>query len=156
MEYFKSVTGTDLIHVPYKNSAQGYTDTITGEIQAFFFNLPGPLPHVRAGRLRALAVTSAKRAPQVPELPTIMESGIPNFEVTVWQGYVVPKATPQPIVANIHAAMMKALALPELNKRFFDNGVIAAPVTPAEFTKFVQNETAKWKKVVTISGAKPE
>ena len=156
MEYFKSVTGVDLIHVPYKVSAQGYTDTITGDIQAFFFNLPGPLPHVKTGRLRALAVTSAKRAPQVPELPTIMESGIPNFEVTVWQGYAVPKATPQPIVSKIHAAMTKALAQPGLQKRFFDNGVSGEPVTPAEFTKFVVAEPAKWKKVVAISGTKAE
>jgi tripartite-type tricarboxylate transporter receptor subunit TctC len=156
MEYFKSVTGIDLIHVPYKNSSQGYIDTITGEIQAFFFNLPGPLPHVKAGRLRALAVTSAKRAPQVPDLPTIMESGIPNFQVTVWQGYAVPRATPKPIVDKIHASMMKALEQPELQKRFFDNGVAAAPQTPAEFVKFIQAETATWKKVVTMAGAKIE
>jgi tripartite-type tricarboxylate transporter receptor subunit TctC len=153
MEYFKSVTGIDLIHVPYKNSSQGYTDTISGEIQAFFFNLPGPLPYIKAGRLRALAVTSAKRAPQVPDLPTVIESGIPDFEVTVWQGYAVPKSTPQPIVDKIHAAMMKALALPELHKRFIDSGVIAAPLTPVEFVKFVKAETAKWKDVVRIAGA---
>jgi tripartite-type tricarboxylate transporter receptor subunit TctC len=156
MEYFKSATGIDLVHVPYKNSAQGYADTISGEIQAFFFNLPGPLPHVKAGRLRALAVTSAKRAPQVPELPTIMESGIPNFEVTVWQGYAVPRGTPQHFVEKIHAAMMKALKEPALQKRFFDAGVVAAPQTPAEFVKFVKNETAKWQKVVKVSGAKIE
>lgn len=156
MEYFKSVAGVDLIHVPYKNSAQGYADTMSGEIQAFFFNLPGPLPHVRAGRLRALAVTSAKRAPQVPELPTIMESGIPDFEVIVWQGYAVPKGTPKHLVANIHAAMMKALASPALEKRFFVAGVAAAPVTPAEFTQFINAETVKWKKVVTLAGAKIE
>jgi len=156
MEYFKAATGIDLVHVPYKNSAQGYADTISGELQAFFFNLPGPLPHVKAGRLRALAVTSAKRAAQVPELPTIMESGIPNFEVTVWQGYAVPRGTPQPVVDKIHAAMMKALALPALQKRFFEAGVAAAPVTPAEFVKFVKAETAKWQKVVAISGAKVE
>ena len=156
MEYFMAVTGIKLIHVPYKNSSQGYIDTITGEIQAFFFNLPGPLPHVKSGRLRALAVTSAKRAPQVPEIPTIIESGIPNFVVTVWQGYAVPKATPQPIVSKIHSSMLKALAVPELQKRFFDNGVAAAPQTPAEFTKFVIAETATWKKVVTVSGAKVE
>ena len=156
MEYFMSVTGIKLIHVPYKNSAQGYIDTMTGEIQAFFFNLPGPLPHVKSGKLRALAVTSEKRAPQVPDLPTIIESGIPNFVVTVWQGYAVPKATPQPIVSKIHASMMKALAQPELQKRFFDNGVVAAPVTPAEFMKFVTAETATWKKVVALSGAKVE
>ena len=156
MELFKSVAGVDLIHVPYKVSAQGYTDTIAGEIQAFFFNLPGPLPHVKAGRLRALAVTSGKRAEQVPDIPTMIESGVPDFEVTVWQGYAVPKATPQRYVSAIHAAMMKALAAPDLRQRFFEAGVAAAPQTPAEFRKFVELETVKWKKAITISGTKVE
>ena len=150
------IAGIDLIHVPYKNSSQGYADTISGEIQAFFFNLPGPLPHVKSGRLRALAVTSAKRAPQVPDLPTMMEAGVPGFEVTVWQGYAVTRATPKPYVDKIHAAMMKALAQPELQRKFFDAGVAAAPQQPAEFVKFIEVETAKWKKVVTVSGAKIE
>jgi tripartite-type tricarboxylate transporter receptor subunit TctC len=156
MEYFKSAAGIDLVHIPYKNASQGYTDTIGGQIQAFFFNLPGPLPFVKAGRLRALAVTSAKRAEQVPEVPTIMESGIPDFEVTVWQGYAVPRGTPQAYVAKIHAAMMKALALPDLKQRFFENGVAAAPMTPEAFTKFVHAETVKWQKAIAISGAKLE
>src|SRR5688572_7108843 len=130
MELFKAVTGTNLVHVPYKVSSQAYIETITGQIQAFFFNLPGPLPHVKAGRLRALAVTSAKRAEQVPEVPTIMESGIADFEVTVWQGYSMPKGTSKAHLAVIHAAMMKALAAPDLKQRFFDNGVAAAPVSP--------------------------
>lgn len=156
MELFKAVAGIDLIHVPYKNASQGYTETISGQIQAFFFNLPGPLPLVKAGRLRALAVTSAKRAEQVPDIPTIMESGIPDFEVTVWQGYAVPKATPQKYVAAIHSAMMKALESPDLRSRFFEAGVAAAPMTPEAFRKFVEAETVKWKKAITISGAKPE
>ena len=156
MELFRSVTGIDVVHVPYKNMAQGYTDVIGGHLQAMFSNLPGSLANVKAGRLRGLAVTSAKRAEQLPDVPTIMESGIPDFEVTVWQGYVVPKGTPQPLVAKIHAAMMKALAVPELKQRFFENGVAAAPVTPEEFAKFVGAETAKWQKAVTISGAKVE
>ena len=156
MEYFMSVTGLKIIHVPYKNSAQGYADTMTGDIQSFFFNLPGPLPHVKSGRLRALAVTSEKRAPQVPDLPTIIESGIPDFVVTVWQGYAVPRATPQPLVSKIQATMMKTLASPDVQKRFLDAGVVAAPTTPAEFVKFVNAETATWKKVVALSGAKPE
>ena len=156
MELFKSITGIDLVHVPYKVASQGYAETIAGEIQAFFFNLPGPMPHVKAGRLRALAVTSAKRAEQVPEIPTIMESGIPDFEVTVWQGYAMPKGTAKAHLASIHAAMMKALASPELKKRFFDNGVAAAPQTPDEFVKFINVERAKWKKAVALSGAKVE
>ena len=156
MELFKAVTGTDLIHVPYKTAAQGYIDTITGEIQGFFFNLPGPLAHVKAGRLRALAVTSAKRAEQVPDVPTMMESGIPDFEVTVWQGYAMPKGTSKAHLATIHAAMMKALAAPDLKQRFFDNGVAAAPQSPDEFAKFIGAEYAKWKKAVALSGAKVE
>ena len=156
MEYFKSAAGIDLIHIPYKVSAQGYTDTISGEIQAFFFNLPGPLPHVRSGKLRALAVTSAKRAEQVPDIPTIMESGIPNFEVTVWQGYVMPKGTSKAHLASVHAAMMKALSSPDLKKRFFDAGVMAAPGSPEEFQRFIDAEFEKWKKVVAVSGAKLE
>ncbi|MDB5865518.1 MAG: bug [Betaproteobacteria bacterium] len=156
MEYFRSVTGIDMIHVPYKNSAQGYVDVIAGQVQAMFFNLPGPLPHVKAGRLRALAVSSTKRAEQVPDVPTVIESGIPDFEVTVWQGYAVPKGTPQPYVAKIHAAMMKALESPDLKQRFYDNGVAAAPTTPEAFRKFVQAETTKWKKVIALSGARLE
>ena len=156
MELFKAVTGIDLIHVPYKVASQGYTDTISGEIQGFFFNLPGPLPHVKSGRLRALAVTSAKRAEQVPEIPTIGESGIPNFEVTVWQGYSMPKGTSKAHLAAVHAAMMKALAQPDLKQKFFDAGVVAAPQSPEDFQKFINVEYAKWKKAVELSGAKLE
>ena len=156
MELFKSVTGIDLVHIPYKVAAQGLTDVLGGHLQAFFFNLPNPLPHVRAGRLRGLAVTSAKRAEQLPNLPTIIESGIPNFEVTVWQGYAVPKGTSKAHISNIHAAMIKALAVPELKQRFFDNGVAVAPMSPDEFMKFVNAETVRWQKVVELSGAQIE
>jgi tripartite-type tricarboxylate transporter receptor subunit TctC len=156
MELFKSVAGVDLLHIPYKVSSQGYTDTISGQIQAFFFNLPGPLPHIKSGRLRALAVTSAKRAEQVPDIPTIMESGVPNFEVTVWQGYAMPKGTSKAVLAKVHASMMEALKSPDLKQRFFDAGVSAAPTTPEEFGKYIQVEYAKWKKAVDVSGAKVE
>ena len=156
MELFKAVTGIDLVHVPYKNSGQAYIETITGQIQTFFFNLPGPLPHIKAGRLRALAVTSAKRAEQVPDVPTIMESGIPDFEVTVWQGYAMPRGTSKAHFAAIHAAMMKAQASPEIKQRFYDNGVVAAPQAPDEFVKFIRAERAKWKKAVALAGAKVE
>ncbi len=156
MEFLKSIAGIDLVHVPYKNSAQGYIDVIGGQVEAMFFNLPGPLPHVKAGRLRALAVSSVKRAEQVPNVPTVIEAGIPDFEVTVWQGYAVPRGTPQTYVSKIHAAMMKALESPDIRQRFYDNGVTAEPTTPEAFRKFVQAETAKWKKVIAISGARVE
>ena len=156
MELFRAVTGLDMVHVPYKAASQGYTDTISGEIQSFFFNLPGPLPFVKAGRLRALAVTSAKRAEQLPDIPTIMESGVPDFEVTVWQGYAMPKGTSKAHAASVHAAMMKALAVPDLKQRFFDNGVAAAPQSPEAFDKFIKAEYVKWQKAVTLAGAKVE
>ena len=156
MELFKAMTATDIVHVPYKVASQGYTDTISGEVQAFFFNLPGPLPFIKAGRMRALAVTSAKRAEQLPNVPTVIESGVPDFEVTVWQGYAMPKGTSKAHVASVHAAMMKAFAAPDLKQRFFDNGVAAAPQTPDEFTKFINMEYAKWQKAVALSGAKVE
>jgi tripartite-type tricarboxylate transporter receptor subunit TctC len=156
MELFKSMSGIDVVHVPYKNAAQGVTDVIGGQVQSSFYNLPGALPNVKAGRLRALGVSSAKRAEQLPDVPTIMESGVPDFEVTVWQGYAVPRATPQPYVAKIRAAMIKALANPELRQRLADNGVTAAPTTSEEFMKFVNVEFAKWQKAVEISGAKVE
>ena len=129
---------------------------ISGQLQASFFNLPGALPNVKAGRVRALAVTSAKRAEQLPDVPTVMESGVPDFEVTVWQGYAVPKGTPRAYVAKIHAAMMKSLAMPDMQRRLIENGVSAAPMSPEEFVKFTTAEIAKWQKAVTVSGAKVE
>ena len=156
MELFKVATGIDLVHVPYKNSSQGFTDVAGGQMQACFFTLPGLLPFVKAGRMRALAVSAAKRAEQLPNVPTVIEAGVPDFDVTVWQGFAVPRGTPQNYVAKIYAAMMKALAMPELKQRFFENGVAAAPMTPGEFTKFVNVETAKWQRAVTISGLKSE
>jgi hypothetical protein len=156
MELFKAVTNIDMIHVPYKTSAQGYAETISGEIQSFFFNLPGPLPFVKAGKLRAIAVTSAKRAEQLPNVPTIIESGVPNFEVTVWQGYALPKGSSKNHITSIQAAMMKALSAADLKQIFIDNGVSAAPITPIEFTKFIKLEYIKWQKAVSLSGIKAE
>ncbi len=156
MALFATVTGLDMIHVPYKVASQGYTDTIAGEIQTFFFNLPGPLPFVKAGRLRAIAVTSGKRAEQVPNVPTIIESGVPDFEVTVWQGYAMPKGVSPAQLKSVHAAMMKALAVPDLKTRFFDNGVAAAPQTPEEFGNFIRKEYARWGKAIAVSNVKVE
>ena len=155
MELFKAVTGTDMIHVPYKVSSQAYMETITGQVQTFFFNLPGPLPHIKSGKLRALAVTSARRADQVPQIPTMMESGV-QIEVTVWQGYAMPRGTSKAHMTYIHGAMMKALESPELKQRFFDAGVAAAPQAPGGFEKFIRDERAKWQKAVALAGVKPE
>jgi tripartite-type tricarboxylate transporter receptor subunit TctC len=153
MELFKSRTGTDLVHVPYKAMAQGYIDLMGGQHQAMFANLPGQLPLIKAGRVRPLAVTSAQRAEQVPDVPTMMESGVPDFEVTVWQGVAVPVATSGAIIARLHGVMMKTLAVPELKQRMLEQGVTASPTTREEFAAFVRSETARWAKVVKDSGA---
>jgi tripartite-type tricarboxylate transporter receptor subunit TctC len=153
MELFKSRTGTDLVHVPYKAMAQGYIDLMGGQHQAMFANLPGQLPLIKAGRVRPLAVTSAQRAEQVPDVPTMMESGVPDFEVTVWQGVAVPVATSGAIIARLHGVMMKTLAVPELKQRMLEQGVTASPTTREEFAAFVKAETARWAKVVKDSGA---
>jgi tripartite-type tricarboxylate transporter receptor subunit TctC len=153
MELFKSRTGTDLVHVPYKAMAQGYIDLMGGQHQAMFANLPGQLPLIKAGRVRPLAVTSAQRAEQVPDVPTMMESGVPDFEVTVWQGVAVPAATSGAIIARLHGVMMKTLAVPELKQRMLEQGVTASPTTREEFAAFVRSETARWAKVVKDSGA---
>jgi tripartite-type tricarboxylate transporter receptor subunit TctC len=156
MELFKTRTGIDLIHVPYKNMGQGILDLVGGHLQAMFANLPQEIPHVRAGRVRPLAVTSAKRAEQLPEVPTVMESGVPDFEVVVWQGIAVPAATPRALVERIHGILMKTLAAPDLKQRLAEQGVLAAPTTREEFAAFIKSETTRWAKVVKESGATPE
>jgi tripartite-type tricarboxylate transporter receptor subunit TctC len=156
MALFATMNGLDLVHIPYKVASQGYTDLIAGEVQTFFFNLPGPLPFVKAGRMRAIAVTSAKRAEQLPSVPTVIESGVPDFEVTVWQGYAMPKGVSKAHLASVHAAMMKAFTAPDLKGRFFDNGVAPAPQRPEEFAKFIQSEYARWGKAIAASGVKIE
>jgi tripartite-type tricarboxylate transporter receptor subunit TctC len=156
MELLKTIYKLDILHVPYKSAAQGYVDLTSGQLHAMFANLPGALMHVRANRVRGIAVTSAKRAEQIPELPTFIESGVPDFEVTVWQGIVVPVATPKPILDSLHATMMKTLNAPDLKQRFFDQGVIAAPVSREEFLAYIKKERGRWAKVVKEAGITPE
>ena len=156
MELFKSRTGVDLVHVPYKVAAQGITELVAGHLHAWFNNLPSAIGHVRAGRVRALAVTSVKRAEQLPEVPTMIESGLPDFEVTVWQGVAVPRATSRAVVSRLHGAMVEALAAPELKRRFSEQGVAAVSTTGEEFLAFIKTETAKWARVVKESGVKIE
>jgi tripartite-type tricarboxylate transporter receptor subunit TctC len=148
MELLKSIRKLDILHVPYKVASQGYVDLLAGQLHAMFANLPGALTYSKAGRLRLLAVTSARRAVQLPDVPTMIESGIPDFEVTVWQGIVVPAATPQRIVEQIHATMMQVLQAPDLQRRFVDQGVTAAPTSRSAFLAYINQERTRWRKVV--------
>jgi tripartite-type tricarboxylate transporter receptor subunit TctC len=154
-ELFKTMTGIDMIHVPYRGAGPAMTDLLPGRVQVMFDNLPSSIEHIRAGRLRALGVTSAKRADALPDVPTIGET-VPGYEVSVWNGICVPRGTPPEIIATLNRAVNAVLADPKLQARFADLGGAPMPMTPAEFGNLVVAETAKWAKVVKLSGAKPD
>ena len=156
MEMFKSMTGTDLVHVPYKGSGPAMTDLIAGQVVAFFDNAPNALPHVRGGKLRALAVTTTTRSSFAPELPTVAESGVPGYEITAWFGVVAPAGTPRDVIEKLNGEAERFLALPGTRERFQKAGVEPVGGSAERFGAFVRNEVAKWAKVVKDSGAKVE
>jgi tripartite-type tricarboxylate transporter receptor subunit TctC len=155
-ELFKAMTGTDIVHVPYKGSGPAVTDLLGGQVQMMFDNMPSSLPHVKAGKLRALGVTSAKRSPALPEVPTIAEAGVPGYDATSWFGILAPAGTPEPVVTRLQGAIVQALGEPEMRQRMADLGAEPVGDTPAEFGQFIAAEIAKWAKVVNDAGVKLE
>jgi len=155
-ELLKTLTGIDMLHVPYKSSAQMTTDLLGGQVELIFHNAPVLLPHVKAGTIRGLGVTSANRQPSAPDLPTIAEAGVPGFEVTAWFGFMAPAATPQPVIAKVHADVVKVLAMPDVRERMLPQAAEPIGNTPQEYGAFIAGEIAKWAKVVKQSGAKVE
>ncbi|MGQ0654352.1 MAG: Bug family tripartite tricarboxylate transporter substrate binding protein [Betaproteobacteria bacterium] len=155
-ELLKTMTGIDMLHIPYKSSAQMTTDLLGGQVELIFHNAPVLLPHVKSGAIRGLGVTSAGRQPSAPDLPTIAEAGVPGFEVTAWFGFMAPAATPQPVIAKVHADVVKVLALPEVRERMLPQAAEPIGNTPQEYGAFIAAEIAKWAKVVKQSGAKVE
>jgi tripartite-type tricarboxylate transporter receptor subunit TctC len=155
-ELFKAMTGTDIVHVPYKGSGPAVTDLLGGQVQMMFDNMPSSLPHVKAGKLRALGVTSAKRSPALPEVPTIAEAGVPGYDATSWFGILAPAGTPEPVVTRLQGAIVQALGEPEMRQRMADLGAEPVGDTPAEFGQFITAELAKWAKVVNDAGVKLE
>ena len=155
-ELFKQVTGLNMTHVPYRGSGPAINDLIGGQVQVMFDNLPSSIQHVRAGTLRALAVTSASRSPALPDLPTLAESGLANFEATSWFALFAPKGTPAEIITKLNAEVRKALDTPELKKRIEDLGGEIKSMSPDELMAYVRQEHAKWANVVKTSGAKAE
>ena len=153
-ELFKIMTGTQIVHVPYKSSGQGITDLMSGQVHVIFDNLPSIAPHARSGRVRALGVSSLKRSPIFPDVPTISEAGVPGYETNSWGGIVVPVRTPRAIVMKLNAEINKALQSPTLRERYA--AIEAEPVggTPEQFAEFVKKERVKWADVVKRSGAK--
>jgi tripartite-type tricarboxylate transporter receptor subunit TctC len=152
MEMLKKQTGIEVVHVPYKGGPAAVVDLLAGRIHIMCDNLPGQIAHVKSGRTRALAVTTAKRNFQLPEVPTMMEAGVPGFEVTVWYGVFAPARVPQPILKKLNAELVKTLKMPEIRERMAEYGAEPAPTTREEFAAFQKAEVAKWAKVVKDSG----
>lgn len=152
-EMFKSEAKLQFTHVPYKGGSPAITDLIGGQIDFMFTTIPGVLPHVKAGSLRALAVTSPERSSAMPDVPTMAESGLPGFQAVSWHGIVAPAGTPDAVVARLNQALTGALAAPEVKQRLLEEGARASGVNTAEFGKFLQTEMAAWAKAVKDSGA---
>jgi tripartite-type tricarboxylate transporter receptor subunit TctC len=155
-ELFKAMTGVELVHVPYKGAQPALTDVIAGQVQMMFATSASVIPYIKAGRLRALAVTTAQRSASVPELPTVAEAGVPGFEATTWHGVVVPAATPAAIVARLNEEINSALGEKDLKDRLTSLGAEISTGTPKQFTDYIAREIPKWAKVVKDSGARPD
>ena len=155
-ELFKTMTGIDMQHIPYKGRASAIPDLLGGRVTMMFDNMPSSLPLVREGKLRALGVTSAKRSLAAPDIPTLAEAGLPGFEAVSWFALFAPANTPRPIVDKLQAEVSKILKSPEISKRLLDLGLEPAGGTPDELAAYQKSEIAKWSKVVKDSGAKVE
>jgi tripartite-type tricarboxylate transporter receptor subunit TctC len=154
MELFKLMTGTQMVHVPYKAATVAISDLTAGRIQLMADNINSIGPHVKSSRLRGLAVTSAKRVPAFSELPTIAEAGVPGFDVQAWAGVIVPAGTPRAIVMKLNSEVNKALAAPAVAERLPDLGLIVVGGTPEQFGEHIKREAARWADVVKRAGAK--
>ena len=153
-ELFNTLAGVKTIHIPYKGAAESLTDLIAGRTQFIFASMSSSINFAKSGKLRALAVTSAKRHPALPDIPTMQEAGVPGFEAVAWFGYVAPAGTPAAIVKTLNESVHAALVDAEVKERLFGFGVDPMFSTPAEFSAFIRSELAKWARVVKASGAK--
>src|SRR5882672_2518354 len=155
-ELFKMMTGTRITHVPYKGSAPAVTDLIAGQVQVMFDNTPNVLPHVKAGKIKALAVSSKSRTSQAPELPTVDEAGVPGYDVGVWFGVLTVSGTPREIVQRPNTEMVKVLTSAEVKERFGRLGVDVVAGSPEHFSQFLTGEVARWAKVVQDANIKAD
>jgi tripartite-type tricarboxylate transporter receptor subunit TctC len=151
---FTQLTGTDILHIPYKGSAPAVTDLLAGQTNMMFDNIPSSLPHIKSGKLIAIATTGAKRDPALPDLPTIAQSGVPGYESGVWFGLMAPAATPREIVMKLNAAAVQGTKSPEFIKRMTDLGYNIIPGTPEDMANAIQAELKRWGPIVKASGAK--
>ncbi len=154
MELFKTMSRTFMTHIPYKGSAPVVADLIAGQVDVMFDNLPNVIQHVKGGRMKALAVSGPKRSAAAPEVPTVAESGVPGFEVTVWFGVLVPAGVPRDIIQRLNAESTRIIHSPEVTDRFLKLGVEPRPGTPEQFGDLVKSEVARWAKVIKDAGIK--
>jgi tripartite-type tricarboxylate transporter receptor subunit TctC len=150
---FSSMAGVDITHVPYKGGGQAITDLMGGQVAMMIDVMPNIYPHVKSGRVRALAITTAARSPAAPELPTMAESGLPGYEVSAWDAVFAPAGTPKPIIDKLNAAVHKALEDPQIKEALLARGMETVPGTPEELARHVASETTRWGKVVKQTGA---
>jgi tripartite-type tricarboxylate transporter receptor subunit TctC len=152
-ELFKSLAKVDMVHVPYKGSAPAVTDLLGNQIGIMFDNMPSAIQHVRSGKLVPIAVTTAKRSPELPNVPTIAEAGVPGYEATSWFGMFAPTGTPAPVLAKLNGALVKVLGQADVKKKINEQGAETYSETPEQFAAFIKTESVKWGKVVHESGA---
>ena len=155
-ELFQYMTGVKWVHIPYKGGGPAIIDLLGGHHVLYFGNVPSVIQHARSGKLRALAVTGSKRSSAVPDIPTVAESGVPGFEVTTWYGVAAPAKTPRAIVDRLNSEIVRALNSPDLRTQLTNGGADPAGTTPEQYTVYVQNEIAKWAKVIKAAGIKGE
>jgi len=154
-ELFDNLAGVKMVHIPYKGGGPALTDLLGGQVQLMFATMPAAMPHVRSGRLRAIAVTSVKRSQAMPELPTIGET-LKGYDASTWYGVLAPARTPRPIITTLHAEIVKILGVAETRERLLAQGFEPVGSTPAEFGAYIKAEIAKWAKVIKAAGIKPE
>jgi tripartite-type tricarboxylate transporter receptor subunit TctC len=153
-ELFKVDAGVDMVHIPYKGGAPAMQGLLAGDTQLMFDNLANSMPQVKAGKLKALAVTTGQRSKLVPELPTMAEAGVPGFDIATWFGLLAPAGTPPDVIARWNADVVKILNAPDMRERLAAQGAEAAPSSPAEFAAFIGRELPKYARIVKLSGAK--
>ena len=154
-ELFASMSGIKLVHIPYKGAGAGLIDVLSGQVPVYFMNILGSLPQIKAGKLRALGVTSPERTPIAPDLPTIAESGLPGFDMTNWYGMMAPGATPREVVGKLQQEIARIMALPELKDLLAASGMASIASTPEQFAEFLSKETIKYARIIQAAGVKP-
>ena len=155
-ELFKAMSGVYLVHIPYKGSSGARTDVIGGQVDLMFDAVTTMVEQVKAGKVKAIATTGKQRSAVLPEVPTVHESGVPNYEATIWLGVLAPKGTPQPVVNRLNEAISKIVGTPEVQQNWSKQGATAMVMNPQEFDKYIHEDIAKWAKVIKSANIKPE